>query len=138
MSKILIDTNAYSAFMAGDERVLEVLAEADTTFLSVIVMGELHAGFRGGSRLQANKKDLAGFLKKPTVHVLDVGLETAEVFGQIKDSLKRAGSPVPINDVWLAAQAVETGAVIVSYDEHFKRVQGIRLWDVLAQESEGE
>lgn len=61
-----------------------------------------------------------------------------EIFGQIKDSLKRAGSPIPINGVWLAAQAVETGAVMVSYDEHFRKVQGIRLWDVLAQEPEGD
>ena len=134
MTRILLDTNAYGAFMAGDERVLEALGKAETAFLYVVVIGELHAGFRGGSRLQANTKQLARFLGKATVRVLEVGQETAEVFGQVKDALRRAGTPIPINDVWMAAQALETGAVMVSFDEHFRMVPGIRLWDVLAQE----
>ena len=71
------------------------------------------------------------FLQKPTVCVLDVTSETAEVFGQLKNSLKRAGTPVPINDIWLASQAIETGSIIVTYDEHFKKVQGVRVWDIL-------
>ena len=131
MRKILIDTNAYTAFMTGDERVLDVLAEAGTTFLSAIVIGELYAGFRGGSRLRENRAQLTSFLQKSTVRVLDVTAETAEVFGQIKNTLKKAGTPIPLNDVWLAAQAIETGSVMVSYDTHFGKVEGIRLWDAL-------
>lgn len=131
MSRILLDTNAYAALAAGDERVLQALSRADTAYLSVIALGELHAGFRGGSRLSANRAQLATFLGKPTVQTLDVGRETAEIFGQVKDGLRRAGTPIPINDVWLAAQAIETGSVLVSFDEHFTKVPGIRLWDVL-------
>ena len=131
MRKILIDTNAYTAFMTGDERVLDVLAEAGTTFLSAIVIGELYAGFPGGSRLRENRAQLTSFLQKSTVRVLDVTAETAEVFGQIKNTLKKAGTPIPLNDVWLAAQAIETGSVMVSYDTHFGKVEGIRLWDAL-------
>ena len=132
MKSILLDTNAYVRFLSGDERVLNVLGDAETVYLSAIVMGELFAGFRSGSKFQENRAQLSRFLQKSTVRVLAIGGETAEVFGQVKDTLKRAGSPIPMNDVWIAAQAIETGSVIATFDEHFKNVPGLRLWDVLS------
>lgn len=128
MTRVLLDTNAYAAFCSGDQRILDVLAGAEAVYLSIIVVGELHAGFRGGGRRQENERLLKEFLAKPTVSPLPLTLETAEVFGEIKDRLKRAGTPIPANDLWLAAQAVETGSVLVSYDSHFRRVPGLRLW----------
>ncbi len=129
MNRILLDTNAYTALLAGEKRVLEALTDADCVYLSVIVLGELHAGFRGGGRREENEKILREFLAKPTVSPLLLSLETAQVFGEIKDRLKRAGTPIPINDLWLAAQAVETGSVLATYDAHFQRVPGLRLWE---------
>ncbi len=67
---------------------------------------------------------LSAFLQKPTVRVLELSVETAEIYGQIKDTLRRAGTPIPIHDVWLSAQAIETGAVLVSFDSHFSKVAG--------------
>ena len=128
MNRILLDTNAYTAFLTGDERVLNALTEAETAFLSAIVIGELYAGFCGGNRLKENKALLARFLQKSNVRVLDVTAETGEVFGQIKNALQKAGTPIPLNDVWLAAQAMETGSVIVSFDAHFDQVSGLRRW----------
>ena len=128
MNRILLDTNAYTAFLTGDERVLNALTEAETAFLSAIVIGELYAGFCGGNRLKENKALLARFLQKSNVRVLDVTAETGEVFGQIKNALQKAGTPIPLNDVWLAAQAMETGSVIVSFDAHFDHVSGLRRW----------
>ena len=128
MNRILLDTNAYTAFLTGDERVLNALTEAETAFLSAIVIGELYAGFCGGNRLKENKALLARFLQKSNVRVLDVTAETGEVFGQIKNALQKAGTPIPLNDVWLAAQAMETGSVIVSSDAHFDHVSGLRRW----------
>lgn len=128
MNRILLDTNAYTAFLTGDERVLNALTEAETAFLSAIVIGELYAGFCGGNRLKENKALLARFLQKSNVRVLDVTTETGEVFGQIKNALQKAGTPIPLNDVWLAAQAMETGSVIVSFDAHFDHVSGLRRW----------
>ena len=128
MKRILLDTNAYTAFLTGDERVLNALTEAETAFLSAIVIGELYAGFCGGNRLKENKALLARFLQKSNVRVLDVTAETGEVFGQIKNELQKAGTPIPLNDVWLAAQAMETGSVIVSFDAHFDQVSGLRRW----------
>ena len=131
MKRLLLDTSAYARFFGGDDRVLEALGDAETVFLSVIVLGELLAGFRGGSKSQENRAQLSDFLRKPSVRPLDVDTETAEVFGQVFQTLKRAGTPIPMNDVWIAAQAIETGSVIVTFDEHFRKVPGLRLWDAL-------
>jgi len=129
MNKILLDTNCYTAFLAGDHEVLQALTEAKTTFVSIFVLGELYAGFKGGTREKKNKDILGKFLKKPSIIVLNASIETAQLFGIIKDILKQAGRPIPINDVWIAAHALESGAVLVTYDKHFLNIPGLRLWE---------
>ena len=127
--RVLLDTNALSALWRGDERILEALDQAEQVLVSVIVLGELHAGFRGGRRPTENRARLNDFLTKPLVRALDVSAETSEVYGQIKDALRVAGNPIPINDVWLSAQAMVTGAVLVTLDDHFRHVAGLRRWE---------
>ncbi|MCP4714286.1 MAG: type II toxin-antitoxin system VapC family toxin [Deltaproteobacteria bacterium] len=129
MKKILLDTNAYVRFLAGDREVLAGLATAGIVYMSVVVLGELYAGFRGGKKEVANRKVLEQFLSKPTVRVLEVTQETSEVFGEVKALLKKTGTPLPINDVWIAAHALETGTVLFTYDRHFQKVPGVRLWE---------
>jgi tRNA(fMet)-specific endonuclease VapC len=126
--RILLDTNAYVRLLVGDSSILDAVAEAQQVNLSVFVMGELLAGFRGGSKFAENRQTLKEFLARPTVALLGASSETAEVFAQIKDVLRKAGTPIPINDVWIAAQAMETGSVLVTYDRHFRHVPGLRLW----------
>ncbi len=128
MKKVLIDTNAYSRIGRGDEEVLAVLAEADTVYLSIFVLGELLAGFRGGTQERQNRKELRDFRAAPTVMFLPATEETAEIFGAVKDALKRQGTPIPLNDVWIAAHALETGATLLSWDAHFDAVKGLRRW----------
>ena len=128
MRRILLDTNAYARLLAGDANVLDEVAEAEQIHLSVFVMGELMAGFRAGTKLTSNRQTLKTFLAKPTVTFLGASEETAEIFGQIKNDLRKAGTPIPINDVWIAAQAMESGAVLITFDDHFRRVPGLRLW----------
>ena len=128
MKKILIDTNAYSRFPAGDENVLAVLIKAQIAYMSVFVMGELFAGFKGGNREGENKILLERFLQKPTIRILNASAETAEIFGMIKNNLKKAGTPLPVNDIWIASHAVETGSTVIKYDAHFKKIPGLRLW----------
>ncbi len=128
MKRILLDTNAYTALLAGDEAVLAALSDADAVLVSVVVLGELHAGFKGGSREPENLEALADFLRRPPVRSVDVTPATAEVFGVVKDRLRRAGAPIPINDVWIAAHAIETGSWLVTYDRHFGAVEGLLLW----------
>ncbi len=132
MRKILLDTNAYAAYLAGDKAVLRALGEADKIFMSIFVLGELFFGFRAGQRERKNHEILQQFIRKPGVALLEGSRETAEVFGVIKNTLRDAGHPIPINDVWIAAHALETGAVLVTYDAHFLVVPGLRIWDDLS------
>ena len=132
MRKILLDTNAYIRFLRGDERVLGCLTQADTVLMSVFVLGELLAGFRAGGKEKDNRRLLERFLLKPSVTVLDGTMDTADLFGLVMASLKKSGTPIPINDVWIAAHALETGSVLVTFDEHFTAIPGLRLWDELA------
>jgi len=127
--KIVLDTCAYTRLLAGEEDVLDAIASAETVYISVFVLGELYAGFAGGSRERENKAFLQRFLLKPAVKILNATSETAEVFGLVKSNLKKAGTPLPINDVWIAAHAIETGSVVITYDAHFTVVSGLRLWD---------
>lgn len=129
--QILVDTNAYVAYLQGDRNVFAMLGLAERTLISVIVLGELYAGFQGGTQYLENKKRLAQFIQKPTVQVIQVTQDTAEIFGRIKNQLKSNGTPIPIHDLWLAAQAIETGSVMVTFDQHFSYVSELRLWDGL-------
>ena len=128
MKAILLDTNAMTALFRGDHAILDTMAKADCIYASVVVIGELETGFRGGSRYTDNLAILDRFLAKPSVEVLPVRRETSDCFGRIKHALKTKGTPIPVNDVWLAAQCMETGSILVSYDRHFDVVDGLRLW----------
>ena len=134
MNKLILDTNAYTRLLGGKEEVLDVISVAETIFMSIFVLGELHAGFKGGKREKENRDTLERFLFKPTVKILNATAETAEVFGMIKFNLKKAGNPLPINDVWIAAHCIETGSALITYDEHFKKVAGLRLWNGIGLE----
>ncbi len=129
MRKILLDTNAYVRFLRGDEKVLTYLAQADSVYMSVFVLGELFAGFRAGAKQRENRQILDKFLHKSTVTVLEASIETADYFGLIAASLKKNGNPIPVKDVWIAAHTLETGSVLVTYDSHFTVIPGLRLWD---------
>ena len=128
MKKVLLDTNAYTALLKGDESVLDALAQAKTVFMSVFVLGELYAGFKGGSKETKNRKQLDDFLSRPSVRILTATQETSDIFGTIKHRLRTAGTPIPINDVWIAAHATESGSHIVTFDSHFNAVSGLLLW----------
>ncbi len=127
--RIVVDTNAYSRLLSGREEVLNIIGIADLVYMSIFVLGELYAGFAGGRKERNNKDALNRFLLKPTVKILNATSETAKVFGMVKQGLKKAGTPLPINDVWIAAHTLETGSTLVTYDYHFKNVAGLRLWD---------
>jgi len=127
MRAVLPDTNVVTALLRGDGAVLEALDRADRVYASVIVIGELEAGFRGGTRYAANLKILDRFLSKHTVETLPVTRETSDAFGRIKEALRRNGTPIPINDVWIGAQCIETGARLLTQDRHFDLIAGLRL-----------
>jgi tRNA(fMet)-specific endonuclease VapC len=123
--RILLDTNAYSALMRGVSEVAERVRRADRVLLSPIVIGELLYGFRNGSRNAENTLQLDAFLESPFVELLTVTRVTADRFAGIASGLKRKGRPIPVNDIWIAAQALETGADLLSSDRHFGEVDGL-------------
>jgi len=128
MRRIVLDTNAYSGYLRGDEAVLDVMAEAERVYLSVFVLAELHYGFKGGRRENKNRRELASFLAKPTVRTLHTTQDTAELFALVKDQLRRKSRRIPTNDLWIAAHCLEIGAVLVTFDGHFDDIDGLRRW----------
>lgn len=131
VKKVLLDTNAYSSLLAGDEKVLKEIENSAIVYLSVFVIGELLTGFKGGSKEQENKKILTRFFEKPSVEIINATVETSEFFSHVKHQLKMKGSPIPINDVWIAAHVFETGSTLITFDSHFSKIPGIKLWDQL-------
>lgn len=128
MRRILLDTSAYSAYRRGDERVLQALARAERVHVSVFVVGELLVGFKAGERERQNRRELDEFLARPTVRKLHTTDETADIFATLKAQLRRKGKPLPINDVWIASHALESGSTLVTFDDHFDAIDGLRVW----------
>ena len=120
--KALLDTSGYSGLMQGDPVIVEVLRQADQVFIPAIVLGELHSGFRRGSRTAENERLLSAFLGKRSVSVLDVTAETAQRYAEIDVYLWSKGRPSPRNDVWIAALALEHGCVLITRDAHFREL----------------
>ncbi len=98
---------------------------SESVHLSVVVAGELLSGFVGGRFFQKNVKELEAFLESPYVSLLPVSFDTARRFAVVHHVLRRKGTPIPTNDMWIAAQALETGADLVSFDDHFRHVEGL-------------
>ena len=128
MKKIVLDTSAYSRLMRGEKRVEQALNEADNVYLPVFVIAELLLGFKNGDREAENRTILEKFESMPTVERLFPTDETIEIFSDIFTTLKKAGKPIPVHDIWIAALAIETGSVIVHFDKHFEEVGKARLW----------
>ena len=126
MRPILLDTNAYTAFMLGAVEVIEVIAHADQLFLTPIVLGELLGGFAAGTREPKNRAELARFLDSSRVEVLVVTAQTADSYALVYAGLRRKGQPIPTNDLWIAASALEHGAALLTRDAHFSHIDGLR------------
>jgi predicted nucleic acid-binding protein len=129
LTKITLDTNAYTALMKGDQKVIALLKEAKEVFLPSFVVAELLFGFKKGTRTAQNLKTLADFESYPKVNRFYAGPETLEIFSDLLLQLKNNGRPIPTHDIWIAAIAIENGSTLVTYDKHFEYVIGLRLVD---------
>ena len=125
MKRILFDTNAYAAFKRGDPGAAEVVRLADRIGMNTVVLGELLAGFSGGSHEERNRRELAEFLRSPRVEMLPLGSGTAEHYARAFQALRRKGRPIPTNDLWIAASALEHGYAVYTHDEHFQVIEGL-------------
>ena len=127
MKKILLDTNSYVAFKQNREDVVETIRHVDYIGMNSIVFGELLAGFKGGSREAQNRKELDEFLDSPRVEQISVNDETAEYYAKIFSDLKSRGLPIPSNDLWIAASAMQHGLALYTLDAHFQKINGLLL-----------
>jgi len=122
---LILDTNALSAVADGDENLRRLIEHQTELALPVIVLGEYlygiqqsHFRVRYEQWLQANL---------PLFDLLNVDLETSQRYAEIRHELRTAGTPIPSNDLWIASLARQHRAPLVSRDEHFQAVRGLRL-----------
>ena len=120
--KLSLDTSAYSHFKRGHAEVVDLVDAADWLGVTAVVLGELRAGFGLGKRRAENERELGRFLANPVVQVLVVDDEAARIYADIVVALRRAGTPVPTNDIWIAAVSARDGATVVTFDAHFAAI----------------
>ena len=120
-SRLVLDTSAYSRLRGGDEAAIGLLAAAEVVLVPIVVIGELEAGFRLGSRTADNRARLGEFLDEPFVATLPVTRDVASRYGDLFAELRRVGTPVPVNDIWIAATTLTAGAHLITFDRDFER-----------------
>jgi predicted nucleic acid-binding protein len=122
---LMLDTTAISEFFKGSEEIKKRMDVTDELFVNPVVIGELIAGFMMGNRESKNRRILKGFLSSPRVIVLDIDAETSERYGAIVNYLRHKGSPIPTNDIWIAASAMQHGLRLLTSDKHYLEVTQI-------------
>ena len=125
MSRLTLDTSAYSAFKRGHTEVVRHIRRAEEILLPSIVLGELLGGFEAGQRSRRNRDELDLFRESPRVRLVSIGEATAERYAVIYASLRAMGQPIPTNDLWIAASAMEHGTELVTLDRDFTHVAQI-------------
>lgn len=125
MQRLFLDTSAYSEFKRGNADIIEIIRKADQIYVNPVVIGELLSGFDGGKWRDKNRKELDDFLEHDTVTTQAVSRETAERYSFIRQRLKKRGTPIPANDMWIAASVIETGTFLVTRDSDFIHLEDI-------------
>lgn len=125
MSRLCIDTSAYSHFQRGHPEAVEALDAAEWLGMPSVALGELHVGFALGGKRAQNEAQLREFLSNPIVTVLDVDPGVSRLYAEIVVELRRTGKPIPTNDIWIAATAARAGAAVLTYDPHFASISRI-------------
>jgi len=120
--RVALDTNRLTDLFQGDAELADRLGECDEVWLPLVVLAEIKAGFYGGTQQHRNQVLLQSFLAKPTVGVLLPERETAEHYARLFVQLKRAGTPIPDNDLWIAALVLQHDLQLITRDQHFERV----------------
>lgn len=124
--RLCLDTNAYSDWTRGI-RWVDLVAAAERVYIPSIVLGELREGFLGGSKAKENKRVLREILRSPMVDRIDVDEAVSSIYAELKFYLRRQGTPIPVNDVWIAAACVERGATLLTRDRHFEHMPQVRV-----------
>jgi tRNA(fMet)-specific endonuclease VapC len=122
--ELLLDTNIVIPILNSDPQVTELLSRAGAVHVPSIVIGELYYGAARGTRVRENLERLASYAAG--VDVLPCTRQTAERYGQIKSRLQSSGRPIPDNDIWIAAVAMQHDLILVTRDAHFGSIEDLR------------
>ena len=122
MNRLCLDTSAYSNFQRGHRQTVDCIDQADWIGMPTVVRGELWAGFLLGNQADRNAQALALFLDHAAVETLDVDGNVARIYGEIFAELRTKGTPLPTNDIWIAATAIHAGATVLTFDAHFREI----------------
>ena len=123
--RFLTDTNIVIALFANDSTVQQHLRDAVEVFTPAIVLGELYYGAYKSSRVKENVSRINEFASQNAVLFCDAA--TAQWYGQIKDGLRKKGRPIPENDIWIAAIALQYDLILVTRDDHFQEIAGLQI-----------
>ena len=127
MTLYLLDTNAWIAYLKGHPRVVERAWRESRLAISAVSLGELSYGARKSAKVEANLRRVERLAS--LVRVLPIDERVAEAYGWLRLDLERAGRPLGANDLWIAATAKAHDLVLVSADQAFRQVPGLRLED---------
>ena len=122
---VALDTNACSRLATRPQNLVQCINEAETVYLSTVMLGELFAGFMTGSHEHKNRKELSAFLDLPGVKVIPIDAAIADRYGHPVKTIRKQGTPIPTNAIWIAAATLETGSRLVTYDGHFIHIPGL-------------
>jgi tRNA(fMet)-specific endonuclease VapC len=117
--KIALDGNRYTDFWNGLAAAVQTIEQADAIYLPFAVVAELRSGFLNGSRAAENERTLHSFLNSPDVSILFPDQQTTLQYAAIHHHLRMNGTPIPVNDVWIAALAIQHGLHLYARDRHF-------------------
>jgi tRNA(fMet)-specific endonuclease VapC len=123
--RVALDTNRYTDLGRGLPEVVDPVARAERVFIPFIVLAELRAGFRAGSRAVQNERVLVRFLNSPRVQVLLPDDQTTHQYATLFAQLRRQGTPIPTNDLWIAALVIQHSLVLLARDAHFDHLPQI-------------
>ena len=124
-SSFLLDTNAVIARFSGEASVLELLINADELYISTTVLGELFHGAQKSMRVAENIERIERAAAEITI--LDCDIETARWYGKVHHGLSAKGRPIPQNDIWIAAVALQHGLTLLTKDQHFQNVDDLSI-----------
>jgi predicted nucleic acid-binding protein len=124
---LALDTSGYSQFAVGVEAAVAAMEAAESLAISTVVLGELFAGFRRGTREKANRKRLDEFVDAFAVRILPLTIVEANWYATVIERLRATGRPIPTNDAWIAAAALAAGAGLLTADRHFDVVAGLKV-----------
>ncbi len=125
MNRLVLDTSAYSHFQLGHPEAVARIDAASWIGVPSVTVGELETGFRLGRRYDANRDLLQRFLANPVVDLINVDADVAQIYGEIVVALRKAGRPLPTNDIWIAACAASVGATVLTFDAHFAAIDRV-------------